>query len=98
AFRLQGQVVDLAIPDQPGQTFRAEFDDAFKVMKPFTVATQGGGVFTVTGLGIAAYFNKLIENGVAAQWPPVVSGTIGNQEGWPATVLRGEVRSPLALT
>jgi hypothetical protein len=87
AFRTVGDVVELAIPDQPGQTFRAEFTE--QGMKPFPVSTIGGGTFTVTSIGTAQAFMTEQTAALAAQWPRVVSGTIGNNEGWPGTQVRG---------
>ena len=91
AFRRSGNVVDLAIPDAPGQTFKAEFVEATNSVKPFQVPTSGGGVFTVTGLGIPLPVGYPVESGLATQWPRVLDGTIGNQEGWPTSQLRGHV-------
>lgn len=94
AFRRSGNVVDLAIPDAPGQTFHAEFVDATNSVIPFQVATTGGGVFTVTALGIPLPTGYPIENALATQWARVLDGTIGGQEGWPTTQLRGHVQNP----
>lgn len=87
AFRAVDNVIELAIPDQPGVTFRAVFTD--DGITPFTVATIGGGTFTVTAIGGAEGFNIVSASGLEAQWPTVVNGTIGTAEGWPATQLRG---------
>lgn len=86
AYRTVGNTVELAIPDQPGQVFRAEFD-ALNGMKPFTVSTPGGGTYTVTGIGAGAGINWNLEASLVADWPSVVAGTIG--ASWPATQLRG---------
>lgn len=91
AFRRAGNVLDLAIPDAPGQTFHAEFVDATNSVKPFQVQTLGGGMFTVTSLGIPLPTGYPIESALGSQWSRVLNGSIGDQEGWPSLALRGHV-------
>lgn len=97
AYRVTGNTVDLAIPDQPGVSFRAEFD-ANGAMTPFTVTTAGGGTFTVTAIAIGSFMNFLLEDRLRTEWPSVVAGTIGESEGWATPDLRGQIFSETGNT
>ncbi len=97
AYRVAGNAVDLAIPDQPGVSFRAEFD-ASGTMTPFTVTTNGGGTFTVTAIAIGSFMNLLLESQLNTEWPTVVAGTIGDSEGWATPDLRGQIFSETGNT
>jgi hypothetical protein len=93
AFAAEGDVISLALPEEPGRTFRVQFTPSGIV--PFTVTTEGGASFTVTG--VSGTFMSLAnrqsnERLFPDEWTRVVAGTIGDREGWPTPKLRGVFR------
>lgn len=88
AFRTTGNTLHLAWPGDPGRTIQVEFSE--QGMTPFTLSNANGTAMTVRAIGGVHYVNVVNDGKLAAQWPRVANGTIGDAEGWPTPELHWE--------
>lgn len=88
AYRTVGNTLYLAWPGSPGQPIQAQFSE--QGMTPFTLSNPNGTAITVRAIGGVHYVNVVDEGKLAAQWPRVAAGTIGDAEGWPTPKLHWE--------
>lgn len=88
AYRTVGDNIDIAVPDNPGVSYRASYTS--QGMTPFTIVGVNQLTYVVRAVAGLHYAMVVKDGALGSQWGRVSAGTIGKSEGWPNVTLHFE--------